>query len=425
MPSSHQSANDLVPDCLVCGEPLGSSATLSLGSLVACNQFEKQVHAHKHPLSIPECAACNLVHLSKYPPVDFVRPRLPWIRYNEPSEHLDAAVGQVKTLFPAGQAHVAMGVGPFDAPLLDRITQCGFTRMQLDLSARLPYEPARYPYLESIQALLRPDVMAELASEQGTAKLVLCRYLLEHSHDPVASLQALGYLMDRDGLLLIELPDCSKFLSVMDYSFIWEEHICYFTEDTFRACALKAGYEIVQFTRYPGALEDALVFVLRATSQLPGQNAVKHNRKNSETFIRYRNGFENVRQRYFSALQAILVGGGKKVAIFGAGHQSIMFVNALGLAQQSSYAIDDAPEKIGYLIPGTSIKIVPSEHLLRDPSIDVCLLGVVPNIEEKIRSKCASYLNRGGRMYTIFPGAGRVTIMDAKNEKNESYQEIR
>lgn len=416
VPLDHHCANDLVSDCLVCGAPLGLSATLSLGSLVACNQFEKQSppNAPSHPLSITECAACNLVQLSKYPPVDFVRPRLPWIRYNEPSEHLDATVGQVKTLFPVGQSHVVMGIGPFDAPLLDRMTQCGFSRMQLDLSARLPYEPARYPYLESIQALLRPGVLAELASDQGTAKLVLCRYLIEHSHDPVASLQGLGHLLVDDGLLLIEVPDSSKFLSVMDYSFIWEEHICYFTEDTFRICALKAGYEVVQFTRYAGALEDALVFVLRATKPLFGQKIVKQNRKNSDTFIRYRAGFNNVRQKYRSALQTISVGRGKKVAIFGAGHQSIMFINALGLAQQIFYAIDDAPEKIGYLIPGTSIPIVPSEHLVRDPSIDVCLLGVGPNIEEKIRSKCASYLNRGGRMYTIFPGAGSLTIMDAK-----------
>ena len=418
MPGGRHSSNDLVPDCLVCGEPLGSSATLSLGSLVACNQFEKQppAHAPTHELSITECAACNLVQLSKYPPGDFVRPRLPWIRYNEPSVHLDAAVGQLQALFPAGQAHVAMGIGPFDAPLLERMTQCGFSRMQLDLSARMTQEPAEYPYLESIQALLRPDVLAEPLSAQGSARLMSCRYLLEHSHDPVASLQGLGHLIGDDGLLLIEVPDSSKFLSVMDYSFIWGEHICYFTEDTFRACALKAGYEIVQFTRYPGALEDALVFVLRGTRHLPGQKEVKHNRKNSDAFIRYRAGFENVRQRYRSALQAISARGEKKVAIFGAGHQSIMFVNALGLAQQISYAIDDAAEKIGYLIPGTSIPIVPSEHLAHDLSIDVCLLGVGPNIEEKIRNKCASYLHRGGRMYTIFPGAFSQTIIDGKSE---------
>ena len=67
--------------------------------------------------------------------------------------------------------------------------------MQLDLSSRLPNAPSKYPYLESIQALLRPDVLAELASAQGTANLVICRYLLEHSNDPVASLKGLGHLM--------------------------------------------------------------------------------------------------------------------------------------------------------------------------------------------------------------------------------------
>lgn len=327
---------------------------------------------------------------------------------------MDAATAMLKKLFPAEQAHVAMGIGPFDAPLLDQVTQWGFNCIKLDLYAHLTYTPARYPYLESIQALLRPDVLAELASAQGTANLVICRYLLEHSNDPVASLKGLGHLMVKDGLLFIEVPDSSKFLSLLDYSFIWEEHICYFTEDTFRACALKAGYEIVQFTRFPGALEDALVFVLRATQQLNCKRTVALNRKNSDTFIRYQAEFDNVKQKYRSALQAFSGGGKKKVAIFGAGHHSIMFVNALGLAQQISYAIDDAPEKIGYLIPGTSIPIVPSEHLLLDPSIDVCLLGVGPNIEKKIRSKCARYLNRGGRIYTIFPGAGSVTILDAK-----------
>jgi hypothetical protein len=415
MSSDHHVTNERMPHCLVCGVALRADATLSLGPLVACNRFEKQasVHAHTHPLSITECAACNLVQLAMYPSVDFVRPRLPWIRYNEPSAHLGVVVEQLKTIFPPGRGHVAMGVGPFDAPLIERVARCGFAAKQLDLCIRLPQEPERYPYLESIQALLRPDVLAELASVHGTAPIVSCRYLLEHSHDPLASLQGLSHLVDDDGLLLIEVPDSSKFLSMMDYSFIWEEHICYFTEDTFRTCAQTAGYEIIQFTRFPGVLEDALVFMLRVTKHLPAQKKPRDIRKNSEIFTRYRSNFESLRQRYRATLQAISIRG-KKVAIFGAGHQSIMFINALGLAQHISYVIDDAPEKIGYLIPGTAIPIVSSEHLASDPSIEVCLLAVGPNVEEKIRNKCASYLNRGGRMCTIFPGAGSPTIMDGK-----------
>lgn len=401
--------------CLLCGESLFAASTLDLGQLVACNQFKQNQSADSptHQLSITECTACNLVQLSKYPPVGFVRPSQSWIRYNEPSAHLGIVLEQLKDHFPIGQGHIAMGVGPFDAPLLERMTECKFTCLQLDISKRLPQEEDRYSYLESMQALLRPDTLTDLASEQGTAKIVSCRYLLEHSHDPVASLKGLGHLMADDGLLLIEVPDSSKFLSFRDYSFIWEEHICYFTEDTFRACAMTAGYEVVQFSRYPGALEDALVFLLRTSNCLPDQRPVIHTRQNSNAFIRYQAGFKYTQQQYRNALRDISAQG-KKVAIFGAGHQSIMFINALGLAQHISYAIDDAPEKIGYLLPGTSIPIVPSEYLERDPTIEVCLLGVSPNSELKIRNKCLSFFQRGGLIYSIFPVAGGATLIDGK-----------
>ena len=392
--------------CLICGESLLDCSTLDLGSLVACNQFEKieLVDPRTHPLSITECRACSLVQLSKYHPLDLVCPRLPWIRYNEPFGHLDAVVENLKDLIPLGDKHVAMGVGPFDEPLLELMSQIGFRHKQLDFSEQLEKLPERFPYLESIQALLRPEVLTELVPVQGTSILVTCRYLLEHSHNPVATMHGLSNLLAEDGLLLIEVPDSSKFLAVLDYSFIWEENISYFTEQTFRICALQAGYEVVQFNRYPGVLEDALVFVLRFDKNPLSKKTFNCGLDNSKVFTRYQTEFQNVKQQYCSALQAITAQG-RKVVIFGAGHQSIMFVNALGLKQHISYVIDDAPEKIGYLIPGTSIPIVPSEHLANDLSIDLCLLGISPNLEEKIRSKCAEFLQRGGQMYSIFPGA--------------------
>ena len=401
------------------------SQTLALGPLAACNRFEKRELSPDQvsSLSISECSSCNLVQLSQYPSVDFVRPHVPWIHYNEPNAHLSAAVGKMICLFHAAKVDVAMGVGPFDKPLLDQLVQCGFSVMQLDLSAHFPKQPKRYPYLETVQDLLRPHVLAEMASVQGTAKVVSCRYLLEHSHDPMASLHSLSCLVAEDGLVVVEIPDSSKFLGSLDYSFIWEEHICYFTEDTFRVCAQRAGYEIIQFNRYPNILEDALVFVLRAAKCVPNQKRANFRRKNTDAFSCYLAEFANVRRQYSGALQAITARGGK-VAIFGAGHQSIMFINALGLAQHISCVIDDAPEKIGYLIPGTSIPIVPFEHLECDPRIEVCLLGVGPSIEEKIRIKCAPFRNRGGRMYTIFPGTGRETLVNRRLEKNVSDQEI-
>jgi C-methyltransferase C-terminal domain/Methyltransferase domain len=400
--------------CLICNELLLKEQTLELGSLAICNQFEKQPVAQKllHLLSLTECPSCHLVQLTEFPAAVMIRPRQSWIRYNEPSAHLDTVVEQLMSFFPAQQAYSAMGVGPFDHPLLERLKQSGVTYKQLDVMSYLPEDAGQYPYLESIQAVLRNAALKELASLQGRSYFVSCRYLLEHSHAPIESLQSLGHLLTEDGLLLIEVPDSSKFLVARDYSFIWEEHICYFTEDTFKACAQRAGYDVIQFTRYPGALEDLLVFVLRVAKHPFEQDLAPRNLTNSATFTRYKADFANIRTQYGTALQTISESG-NKIAIFGAGHQSIMFINALGLSKFISYAIDDAPEKTGYFIPGTSIPIVLSDHLLSDTSINVCLLGVGPQIEAKIRHKCAGFLDRGGRMYSIFPGAGRATLVDA------------
>ena len=400
------------PDCILCGQPLRPDMTLSLGPLAACNRFEFPGHAaiETHPLSVAQCGGCDLVQLSSFPPVEFVRPRVPWIRYNEPVAHLDALAERLGGFFSTGEAS-AIGVGPFDGPLLERMGKRGISCVELDLAARVAAEQGRFPYLEAIQELLRPDILCAIAAEQGTADLVSCRYLIEHSHDPVAALQGLRHLVSENGVLLVEIPDSAKFLSNLDYSFIWEEHTCYFTEQTFRASAFRAGYEVMNFFRYPGALEDALVFMLRSRSPSIGRDVPAAAGEERDLFQRFRAGFENVRQRYIRAMD-VIIACGRKAVIFGAGHQSIMFINALGLQRHVSFVIDDSPDKIGCLIPGTGIEIVSSEKLMEDLAIGVCLLGVAPAVESKLRSKYAGYLDRGGRMVSIFPAAGTGTLID-------------
>lgn len=401
------------PDCLLCGQQLALGSTLELGELVACNRFEKRFPAsvETHPLSMSECSACKLVQLSQFPPVEFVRPRVPWIRYNEPLGHLDDLANRLRCFFPEEAARTAIGVGPFDTPLMDRLSSRGFACAELPISASMSDATGGYPYLETIQQSLRPDFLAALASEHGTADVVSCRYLLEHSHDPVAALAGLRHLMKENGFLLIEIPDSTKFLSSLDYSFIWEEHICYFTATTFQACALRAGYEVAGFYRYEGVLEDALIFILRPRELSQAKTNLIEQHDHSPSFTRYQRGFENIRHQYLYSLKK-LNSEGCNVAIFGAGHQSIMFINALRLQQYFTVAVDDDPAKAGYLIPGTTIEIFPSAHLMHDQSIGVCLLGVGPAAEEKVRTKCAAYLSRGGRMHTIFPGGDSGTLID-------------
>ena len=327
--------------CRLCDNTI-AAVTLDLGELPPCNRYSMAAPTRdRRRLQVTECPACGLIQLADDTPVDFVRPRVPWIRYNEPGGHLGVLADWLAARM-RGAGVSAFGVGPFDQPLLDALARCAIRTLLLD--APSPYSGAagEYPYLETLQERLRPEPLGVAAEQYGTADIVLCRYLLEHSHAPVASLQGLRKLVSRDGCLVVEVPDSSKFLQRHDYSFIWEEHICYFSEGTLRALAARAEFTVDALFRYEGPLEDALVAVLRprtAPVAQPAAAAAEQGRA-SPVFQAYCGAFAGIRTAWQARLNA-WTAGGRKVALIGIGHQAVMFVNAMGLQRHVSLMADD------------------------------------------------------------------------------------
>jgi hypothetical protein len=116
----------------------------------------------------------------------------------------------------------------------------------------------------------------------------------------------------------------------------------------------------------------------------------------------------------YQQILSSIVESGKKIAIFGAGHQGIMFINSFNLDDYIHFTIDDDANKQNYNLPGSDIPIVSSSILLSDMNIAACLLAVSPKIEAKIREKFAAFIDRGGKMYSIFPGSSMDTLLRVK-----------
>ena len=113
--------------------------------------------------------------------------------------------------------------------------------------------------------------------------------------------------------------------------------------------------------------------------------------------------FPLIKEQYHAKLNS-LISLGSKFVLFGAGHQSITFINSLQLSSFIAYVVDDDPNKVDCLIPGTKIQIQNSEFFLNDTSVTHCLLGVSPAVEERIKIKISSFLERGGALFSIFVG---------------------
>jgi len=392
--------------CRLCGQPITTQA-LSLGALPVCNRFTRGGHVDRRmPLDIVECDTCRLVQLREAPQPDALVPIVPWIRYREPEGHLDALVGELLSLNP--RAGTVLGTGPFESPLLGRLQARGLAANALALDA--PSAPGRHPYLETWQAGLHSERLAAEAARLGTYDIVSCRYIVEHTPEPVQALQALRHLLNPDGMLLVEVPDSSKFLAARDYCFLWEEHSCYFVEDTLRRLAEVSGYRILALLRYPGALEDALVAILTpADAPAPALTP----QGPSRLFQAYRDAFAETRARLSSKLASLAGPERDRIALFGIGHHAIMFANAFGITDMIALAVDDDADKAGFFPPGFRVPVVGSERLLADEGITTCLFAVAPHIEGRVRDKLGPLAARGVTFHSIYAALDNAITKDA------------
>lgn len=391
-------------NCLHCFSVL-TGDKLYLGMLPVCNRFQStSVPSNNNmDLSLTQCKLCGLIQILSPPPVSFLVPRIPWLRYNEPENHLENLVEKL-ILSGLSKKSTVCSIGPFDAPLLSRLKHNTAQIDCVDLLGDQKEKEGFYPYLETIQSKISP---INLSFIKKTYDLVICRYLLEHCHDPVSALKGLKSLVSKGGQILIEVPDSSKFLSLCDYSFIWEEHTQYFTKSSLINLLSKCGFYIKNLWQYDSQLEDALVAIVEINPILLNP-CIK---PNFDLFELYSSQFLNVKEIYqyqFFKLKH----HDKKIVIFGAGHQSTMFVNVLNISSSISFVLDDDVNKQGCFLPGTNIPIVPSSVLFSNLNINICLLAIHPRLEEVIQKKFNEFIKHGGKMYSIFHGSHMPKLLE-------------
>lgn len=396
-----KTAPDKVPSrptvarCRLCEQQIVSQA-LSIGSLPVCNRFSlAPEESFRANLDVVECENCRLIQLRQVAPVEELVPRLPWIRYREPESHLNALIDAVLTLRP--DARTLLGAGPFEQPLIHLASERGMSTTTLTIEASRVKD--RYPYLESWQASLNERRLSEALAHAGPFDIVSCRYIVEHSPTPVAALRALKQMISPHGLLLIEVPDSSKFLEAKDYCFLWEEHCCYFVEDTLRQLGETAGYRVHAILRYPGLLEDALVAVLEPAE---ASGAAQSRLGSSNLFMSYRDDFVPTREMLRVKLSLAAGAHQERLALFGIGHHAVMFVNMFGLAPNIALAVDDDKDKAGFFPPGFSVPVVNSAELLANRNIKTCLFAVSPNAMPKLQEKLAPLIHRGVEFRSIY-----------------------
>jgi hypothetical protein len=208
--------------------------------------------------------------------------------------------------------------------------------------------------------------------------------------------------------LILEVPDFTASLLNGDCSTLWEEHLVYFTGVTFAKTLQAFGLRLHCLETFAYTPEDSLVAVATA---IPANspNSVNSDSDAEQLNQEWARGREystkiaGIQRRWHDLL--IAEGSmGRPVALLGAGHLGIMFLNLMDLAKVVQLIVDDDPEKVGKLLPGTLHRI--QQHaVLDDRGVRLCLLSVSPEGEQRVLQRHHRFVEHGGRFRSIFPSS--------------------
>ncbi|MDH5677018.1 MAG: class I SAM-dependent methyltransferase [Nitrospinota bacterium] len=385
--------------CVGCGSE-NTRTLIELGAQPTSNYFlaDAEDEVNSHPIQFGVCSTCGLGQLFDPMEPEAVRSRFDWLTYNEPEGHLDDLVETLLSMVKSRERLTVHGVTYKDSTTLERFKRKGVSETYLFKQNEDMGITDQLASLETIQEVLSPEMADTLRKKYGQADILLVRHILEHAHEPRAFFKACQKLCMPGGLMVFEVPDCRKILDGHDHCFLWEEHVSYFTPATFKAFFEGCAFGELDIKVYPYPMEDSLVAIVR-NSTVGGAAGVdlEPELARLESFAGSFDSREIKIKRYLQSLKA----EGKRVALFGAGHLAIKFINFYDLADSLIGVIDDNPNKLGRYMPGSFLPIIGSDSLANG-EVDLCLLTLNPESEQKVRKAKKEYLDHGGKFASIF-----------------------
>ncbi|HYC85654.1 MAG TPA: class I SAM-dependent methyltransferase [Chryseosolibacter sp.] len=399
------------PSCLGCGR--GAIKTvIDLGPQPPSNRFlaDLDESCELHRLQFGYCLTCGLAQLLTPMPVDVVRSRYDWITYNEPEGHLDNLVDYLRKTATITENARVVGVSYKDDSTLARFRKQGVAyTYRLNQVHDMGISDS-LASIETIQASLTPETSQSVVADIGPADVVVVRHVLEHAYKPTQFIEACHILAKPDGYLVFEVPDCRKILNGHDHCFLWEEHITYFTPITLKALFESIGFLDSDIKVYPYPMEDSLVAIvrnIRTTPRIP--HALPEEIERIEAFGRSLGERGAGIRCHIQSLQA----KGIQTALFGAGHLAAKFINFYDLASLIPGVIDDNPKKQSLFMPGSRLPIIDS-RCMDEGKVDLCLLTLNPESEQKVLQAKPSYVDRGGRFRSIFSASANSIDMEIR-----------
>ncbi len=365
-------------------------------------------------LCLDVCTDTGIICINKPFPINEIRPKYDWITCFEPEDHLDSLVDNILCLARIDKNSVFGAYSFKDDSILDRINSYGYReswRIQPEEDLGLD---GIFSSVESYQEALTHKRVDKIVKKNGLSDVFIVRHVLEHSYDIYKFIDYIKLFVKDDGYIVWEIPDCERALDSGDCTMVWEEHVYYFTNFTFKNFLHECGFSIKHYESVNYPLENSIIAIVKKSKVQPytvNNNLVQYEVDRAKKFVEL---LENRKVNIKNKLLSIFNKHGK-LAIFGGGHLSVAFISILELQDLISYVVDDNANKIGMYMPIGMIPIIDSKSI-SEKGISICLLALNPVSHDLVIDNNKDFIENGGKFMSIFPGTNNYVEDFQENE---------
>lgn len=190
---------------------------------------------------------------------------------------------------------------------------------------------------------------------------------LEHFPDPRQTLTQIRENLEGPGVGIIEVPNMDEIIRDRIFGEFIIDHLYYFTEKTLRFVCEASGFDVLSIKEiWNGASLSAVVKKRTSLSATPFKENQKELIEDIDKFV---SSFESA-------------------TIWGAGHQTLMYLTMMNRLDKLPYVVDDFKPKQYKYTHVTHKQIVPCEHLIDNPVDAIVIIvgwqykSVLKKIEE-------------------------------------------
>ena len=321
--------------CKSCNSKIENN-TINFGSIPKSSDFSKNIKnkKKKYNLKLGSCSQCELIQIINPITYKKLTPKYKWMMNKEENNHHYNLVDRITKNKIINKKSKILALSHYDSKIIIELNKKGYknTRIfNLKTDININKHSLRQ---EIIQNFLNKKNSQIFKNKYGNFDMIISSKVLEHTQNLNNFFIFIKNILNKSGLLIIDVPDCEKSLKQGNITMIWEEHIFYFIKKSLINTLNFHGFSKKFFYVYPYKQENSLVGIFTLK-----KNFIKKTKKVNllNIFKKKINIYKNLIHKKLNKY--------KKVLIFGAGHNSIIFVNLYKISKYIDYIIDDEKNK--------------------------------------------------------------------------------